>query len=155
MWIFRIPTRCTSTYKLAFRSIIYVWNYPFVIYNHQAGRRNMKIPFCKIHIHILKQFYTLFLFVCFTFVDNISSFWMTSFTQPLQCKVMIQTGLFLGRARRRESRERGRERESWWDQSSKWLWLKTVTEIKKTAIPITWWTTGRRLPEEERRKTGL
>lgn len=37
MCIFRNLTRCTSTNKLAFGRVIYVWKYSFFIYNHQEG----------------------------------------------------------------------------------------------------------------------
>lgn len=126
MWIFRILSRCTSTYKLAFRSIIYVWKYPFVIYNHQA-EGIWKYFFVRCIFHISKQFYALCLFV------------LPLLTNQLFLKDLLYTAssvqsddpawvVFWGE---REWKEKEKERESWWDQFSKWLGLKTVTENKK------------------------
>lgn len=83
-----------------------------------SGRKNI---FVRRIFHTSKQF-PFFFFFLFPFVDNISSVWRTSLIQSLQCKVAFQPALYFLLLR---------EREVWWDQFSKSLSLKTLTEIKK------------------------
>lgn len=78
--------------------------------------------FCETHISYFKTISLFFFFFLFPFVDNISSVWRTSLIQSLQCKVAFQPALYFLLLR---------EREVWWDQFSKLLSLKTLTEIKK------------------------
>lgn len=114
MCIFRNLSRCTSTYQLAFRRVIYVWKYTFVICNHQAGGI-WKYLFVR-HISYFKTIFLLNFLFNFHFVDSISSLWRTSLMQSLQCKVAFQAVSYFSYW------------ETWWDQFSKLLSVKTLTE---------------------------
>jgi len=65
MCVFRNLTRCTNTKKLAFGRVIYVWQYPFVMYNHQAGV-TCKYLFLRHVFHISRQFSFIFNFCLLT-----------------------------------------------------------------------------------------